>query len=141
MHKPVGKSNTIKGAHMTVQELLKSTTLLERQKMIEQSPLVDMFPDGVPEEEILNQADLSVQPIDLTDAETLMAFAQREVRERYERQLAARERALAARSAAPDTDSSKNLRPQGATERSDVQLNEGSRGSQTPENQSVVSVQ
>lgn len=86
-HKPIGKSNTIKGANMSPQELVKSTSLAF-QRQLASSFLTEEYPDGVPDDRILDEVDLSQTPLDLTDAQRLIEYAQKQIRDRYEAELA-----------------------------------------------------
>lgn len=88
MHQPLGKSQTKKGANLTVAELLKKTTLAERSSMVENSPLYDEFDKGfenLSDEQILSSLDLSSGVRDLTDAQAVLEEARSAARTSYER--------------------------------------------------------
>lgn len=86
-HHPIGTSATKRGASLTVEELVKKTSVLERQKMIEDSPLYDEFKAGTPIEslDLLEYIDLGIQPLDLTDAEMLRNIARQQIAEQYDK--------------------------------------------------------
>lgn len=86
-HYPIGKSNTLRGANLSVQELLKSTSLEHKRGVIE-SFLVEKDPADIEDEKLLRMVDLSQSPLDLTDAEDLVHVAQKQIRDAYEAHLA-----------------------------------------------------
>lgn len=115
-HQPIGKSNCVAGAHMSIQELLRSTTLLERQGMQEESSLFDEFPNGnIPAERLLDDIDFSEIPIDITDQQRMIARAQARMRAKYERDQARRKNFV----------STNNKRAERAAQSSDVEPKEG----------------
>lgn len=85
MHKPIGVSATKRGAQLSISELVKKTSVLERQKMIDSSPLFDEFKAGTPIEslDLLEYIDLGIQPLDLTDAEMLRNIAREQIEDQY----------------------------------------------------------
>lgn len=88
MHTPIGISNTIRGQVLPLADAIKKTTLLERQKMIEDSPLYDEFsvnPDADSSMNLMNYIDLSVAPLDYTDAEEMNRVAREQILD-YKRQ-------------------------------------------------------
>lgn len=86
-HKPIGISATKRGASLTIAETLKKTSIIERQKMVDESPLYDEFAAGTPIEslDLLDYIDLGVQPLDFTDADELRRVAKAQVEEQYEK--------------------------------------------------------
>lgn len=85
MHKPIGISATKRGCWLSIADTLKKTSIIERESIIENSPLYDEFKAGTPIEslDLLEYIDLGVQPLDFTDADHLRQVAKEQMNELY----------------------------------------------------------